>query len=86
MFLVVVLAVGRPVQEDVVALAHGHHGDRGRLGPDGVDQRLRDLGPVLAAQDHSLEHRLAHQKPTKFFINIYLDRACHIHRNKQKNK
>ena len=49
MFLVVVLAVGRPVQEDVVALAHGRHRQRGRLRPDGVDQRLRDLGPVFAA-------------------------------------
>ena len=49
MFFVVVLAVGGPVEEEVVALPLRHQGDWRRLGSDRVDQSLRNLGPVLPA-------------------------------------
>jgi hypothetical protein len=62
MLFVVVFAVGSPVQEDVVAFAHGHQRDGRRLRADRVDDRLRDLRPVFPAQNDRLTKLHFHSK------------------------
>lgn len=53
----VALAVGGPVEEDVVASPGDGDGERGGLGPYGVAQHGRDQAAVLSRQDGGLQKR-----------------------------